>query len=165
MKEGMGNEVSRQGQQLNVTSKWRDHLNWDKISNHSLQDLTNFKDRTHDLLGAVPTELTWRRCKCNWFGATDQWFSVKPGGTFGFPLINHLPNVTAPLPGRLFFGIVIPFSEIPNFNCKTLQEYSGETLSTGLDITLKKQTSFYNRLLLDLTYRFLTLLSSDGRDN
>ena len=69
-----------------------------------------------------------------------------------------------PPPGRLFFGIVIPFSEIPNFNCKTLQEYSGETLSTGLDITLKKQTSFYNRLLLDLTYRFLTLLSSDGRD-
>lgn len=90
---------------------------------------------------------------------------MKPGGTFGFPLINDLPNVTAPLPGRLFFGIVIPFSEIPKFNCKTLQEYSGETLSTGLDITLKKQTSFYNRLLLDLTYRFLTLLSSDGRDN
>lgn len=90
---------------------------------------------------------------------------MKPGGTFGFPLINHLRNVTAPSPGRLFFGIVIPFSEIPDFNCKTLQEYSGETLSTGLDITLKKQISFYNRLLLDLTYRFLTLLSSDGRDN
>ena len=44
MKEGMGDEVSRQGQQLNVTAKWRDHINWDKTSNHSLQDLTNFKD-------------------------------------------------------------------------------------------------------------------------
>ena len=158
--------------------------------------------------GVVPTEVIWRRCKCNWVGTTDQWLSVKPVGTFGFQLINHLPNVTVPLPGRLFFGIVIPFSEIHNFNCNTLQEYSGQTLSTGLDITLNKQTSFrvflgvaetivssllccgvgivqclfnllyyvigvrntkkppfYNRLLLDLSYRFLTLLSSDGRDH
>ena len=36
LKEGWG----RQGQRLNFTTHWRDHLNWDKVSNHSQHDLT-----------------------------------------------------------------------------------------------------------------------------
>ena len=32
------------GQRLNATAQWRDHLNWDKVSNHRQHDLTSFKD-------------------------------------------------------------------------------------------------------------------------
>ena len=64
----------RQGQRLNVTAHWRDHLNWDKVFNHSQHDLTSyFKDPgwwsgrglnprpTAQQTGAHSTELTGRR--------------------------------------------------------------------------------------------------------
>ena len=39
----MKEEWRRHGQRLNVTAQWRDHLNWDKVSNHSQQHhLTSF---------------------------------------------------------------------------------------------------------------------------
>ena len=38
----MKEEWRKQVQRLNVTTQWRDHLNWGKNSNHSQHDLTSF---------------------------------------------------------------------------------------------------------------------------
>ena len=70
MKEGW----RRQGQRFtcNVTTKWCDHLNWDKLSNYSQRDLNSFKNPggcsckglnpwpPAQQTGALPTEVAGR---------------------------------------------------------------------------------------------------------